>query len=178
MFNNRTFLVGGVVLLGFIIWVSLPKSPKEAVLPKSVKTSQSIVKGKDIVPLAEVSSQDENAEQLYQNAIALRKDRNFTQAKNLFQRILSEYPDFEQVEMIVGELESLNMEVIFSNANVSQAILHEVVSGDTLGKLAKKYHTTIDLIKIKNKLKSNVIRIGQKLRIWNSDFNIYVDKSQ
>ncbi len=178
MFNNRTFLVGGVILLGFIIWVSLPKNSKDFVSKNSGKMVESVVEGEPGSHQTKGQPKDENVQQLYENALVLRKDRNFSQAKEIFQKILSEHPDFEQVEKIVRELESLNMEVIFSNTNSDQSVLHEVVLGDTLGKLAKKYHTTIDLIKIKNKLKSNVIRIGQKLRVWNTDFNIYVDKSQ
>ncbi len=48
----------------------------------------------------------------------------------------------------------------------------------TLAELAKKHGTTIELIKRSNNLSSNVIRIGQKLRIWTGTFNIFVDKSQ
>ena len=43
------------------------------------------------------------------------------------------------------------------------------ISGDTLGEIAKKYRTTIALIKMGNNLKSDVIRIGQKFLL-----NIFV----
>lgn len=42
---------------------------------------------------------------------------------------------------------------------------HTVVSGDTLGKISKKYNTTIDSIKKLNSLNSDIIQIGQKLRV-------------
>ena len=41
----------------------------------------------------------------------------------------------------------------------------KVKRGDTLNKLAKKYNTTVSQIKAKNKLKSSLIRIGQKLKV-------------
>ena len=41
----------------------------------------------------------------------------------------------------------------------------QVKRGDTLNKLAKKYNTTVSQIKAKNKLKSSLIRIGQKLKV-------------
>jgi lipoprotein-anchoring transpeptidase ErfK/SrfK len=44
--------------------------------------------------------------------------------------------------------------------------------------LAKKYGTTIELIKVRNGLKKDIIRVGQRLSIWTAPFNIFVDKSQ
>lgn len=119
-----------------------------------------------------------DTKQLYQKVQELKKDRNVIEAKQLYQKILTEHPDIDNVEHIQKELEELNMEIIFSNINSPKSILHEVKSGDTLGELAKKYGTTIELIKRNNNLKSDVIRIGQKLRIWKGRFNIFVDKSQ
>ena len=42
---------------------------------------------------------------------------------------------------------------------------YTVKSGDTLSKIAQKYHVSVAAIKQKNNLKSTVIRIGQKLKI-------------
>lgn len=42
---------------------------------------------------------------------------------------------------------------------------YTVKSGDNLGKIAKKYHVTVKQLKAWNKLKSDNIRIGQKLKI-------------
>ncbi|MSU34933.1 MAG: LysM peptidoglycan-binding domain-containing protein [Pedosphaera sp.] len=43
--------------------------------------------------------------------------------------------------------------------------LHEVKQGDTLMRLAKKYGVTVKAIRAANELKSDSIRIGQKLKI-------------
>ncbi len=121
---------------------------------------------------------DGKALEIYEAAKALRENRDLEKAKQSYQTILTEYPDFEKIELVQSELEDLNMELIFSNAPTNNAVIHEVVSGDTLGELAKHYGTTIEHIKLSNHLKNDVIRIGQKLRIWNKPFNIHVDKSQ
>lgn len=42
---------------------------------------------------------------------------------------------------------------------------YKVKSGDTLSEIAAKYHTTITKIKSLNKLNSNLIRVGQSLRV-------------
>ncbi len=43
--------------------------------------------------------------------------------------------------------------------------VYRVKKGDTLGKIAKKFKTTVAKIRISNKLKSNNLRIGQKLTL-------------
>ena len=45
---------------------------------------------------------------------------------------------------------------------------HTVRSGETLGAIARKYRTTVTNIKRWNNLRSDVIRVGQKLRIGGS----------
>ena len=47
-------------------------------------------------------------------------------------------------------------------------ITHTVRSGETLGGIARKYRTTVSNIKRWNNLRSDMIRVGQKLRIGGS----------
>jgi membrane-bound lytic murein transglycosylase D len=49
-----------------------------------------------------------------------------------------------------------------------QRVIHKVKSGETLGSIAKKHHTTVANIKRWNGLKSNTIRVGQRLYIYGS----------
>lgn len=119
-----------------------------------------------------------SAQKWHEQAIALAKDRDLLKAKEAYQRIISDYPDYEKIDSAQKELEALNMQIIFSNTPVPKSVIHEVKVGDSLGKLSKQYGTTMDLIRISNHLTGDVIRPGQKLRIWTSPFNIFVDKSQ
>lgn len=125
-----------------------------------------------------VEAPDTRAAEIYELAKSLHESRDLEKAKELYRTILTDFPGFDDIERVQNELEAVNMEIIFSNAPTKHAVTHEVVSGDTLGELAKEYGTTIEHIKLSNNLKSDVIRIGQKLRIWNQPFNIFVDKSQ
>lgn len=44
-------------------------------------------------------------------------------------------------------------------------IYHKIKSGETLTSIAKKYHVTVNQIKQWNRLKSDMIRAGEKLKI-------------
>lgn len=155
---DRRFLIGGAIVLVVIGMTVFPK--------------------KKTVPVEPVA-QDTTGAQLYTEASELRQEGDIVQAKETYQKILSDHPDVGNIEKVQKELEDLNMDLIFSNTPVPEkTVVHEVVRGDTLGGLAKKYGTTIELIKKSNNLSNNVIRIGQDLRVWTGTFNIFVDKSQ
>jgi LysM repeat protein len=54
-----------------------------------------------------------------------------------------------------------------AKANISStgAVYHKVRRGETLGSIAKKYHTYVSTIKRLNGLRSDFIREGQRLRV-------------
>ncbi len=72
---------------------------------------------------------------------------------------------------------SVNLETILSDVQTPQTVVYKVQPKDTLLKIARKFHTTIDLIKKRNHLDFDLIRDGQKLSIWTGRFNIVIDKS-
>lgn len=100
-------------------------------------------------------------------------------AKNTYQGILNNYPDYPQAQEVVKKIEELNMRIIFYPTLVSPASkYYEVKPGDALFKIAKEFNTTAELIAKINMLKSEVIRPGAKLKIWTGKFSVLVDKSQ
>ena len=52
-----------------------------------------------------------------------------------------------------------------TTTNTNNSIIYTVQKGDSLYSIAKKYNTTIDNIKKKNNLTSNLLSIGQKIII-------------
>ncbi|HRZ40291.1 MAG TPA: L,D-transpeptidase family protein [Candidatus Omnitrophota bacterium] len=125
-----------------------------------------------------VSPTVKQAQELYEQAQKI-ENKKPAEAKEIYKEILETYPDMENISKVQDQLHRLNMGLLFSKETVEgKTLVHEVVVGDTLGKIAKKYGTTIELIKKSNGLKSDIIRVGQRLRIWQGSFNIFVDKSQ
>lgn len=188
MFNTRNLIIGGVVfvavILSAILWPQGHKtkagiaavSSQEAVAMQTPPQTKTAPKAEDAT--APKTAAEASADELFQKAKASEVNQDWLQAKNYYHQIYTQYPDYDNIEEVQKRLESVNMRIIFSNTPTKQSVIHEVVKGDTLGALAKKYDTTVDLIKINNHLKNDVIRIGQRLRIWNQPFKIYVDKSQ
>jgi len=117
-------------------------------------------------------------QELYEQAITLKESNEVSKAKELLKQIVAEHPDFKDIDSAQKNLEELNLKIIFSGLETSDTVLHEVKSGDTLGKIAKQYNTTVELIRRSNNLKGDTIRLGQKLRIWKGIFSVLVDKSQ
>lgn len=158
---NRKIMMaaGGVVLAVLVIWGITSLGKKQVTEASRPETNT-------------------NAKDLYQLAVSLKEDGRILDSQKTYQQILQQHPDYEGIENVQKELETLNLNIIFSSVQTPETVIHEVQNGDTLGKLARKYNTTVDLIKKSNGLNSDIIRLGQKLRIWTGTFNIFVDKSQ
>ncbi|MBF0522792.1 MAG: L,D-transpeptidase family protein [Candidatus Omnitrophica bacterium] len=130
------------------------------------------------VPNMVSSPQTKQAQQLYDQALEMVHNGQLYEAKQAYQKLVTDYPDYENIATAQKDLDNLNMQILFSNTTTPSTVIYEVQPGDSLAKVAKKYNTTIDLIKVRNNITSNVIRAGQKLSIWKGSLNIFVDKSQ
>lgn len=157
--NQRWMIVAALILVVLMIVVF-------AVRPKNGQ------------PVVSVTPSSVTAKKLYEDAVKLENQGQKLEAKAIYQKILNEHADFDQMETIQKNLGDINLNIILSNAETPDTVMHEVQPGDSLGKLSKQYGTTIDLIKVSNGLNSDVIRVGQRLRIWKGKFSIFVDKSQ
>jgi LysM repeat protein len=50
-------------------------------------------------------------------------------------------------------------------ASISRMQIHVVQPGESIAKIAKQYGVSVQAIRSENELKSNIIRVGQKLRV-------------
>lgn len=67
--------------------------------------------------------------------------------------------------------------LLFSKRPLPEKVDYTVVSGDTLAGLAKKFDTTVDLIRKGNNIPGQVVRLNARLRIFTGKLAITVDKS-
>ena len=73
--------------------------------------------------------------------------------------------DFDNQKLIVSTF-PVTRQVFYPSDHIGSAVYHKIRSGDTLGKLAGKYHTSIKEICAMNKIKTTTtLRVGRTLRV-------------
>jgi len=107
-----------------------------------------------------------------------RAEGRYLQAKPLYQQLLQQAPPPEIAAVVQKGLGEVNIRLILSSAIGPNAEIYVVKPGDTLSKIAKNFHTTVDLLRISNGLQSDRLRPGQRLKVVKAHFSVLVDKSQ
>ncbi len=115
-----------------------------------------------------------NTDTALQQALTLKTDGKLAEARDLL-RPLAAIPNAP--DKLLTLLGDLNTQITLTGAAASEKIDHTIDTGDTLGKLAKKYGTTIELIKKSNGLTGDTIRLGDRLRIYQGKFTVEVSKT-
>lgn len=102
----------------------------------------------------------------------------FLAAKKLYIQAMAECQDSVKLDEIKKKLEDTNMKILFSPVLDENSAEYIVQPNDALAKIAKKFNTTVELIKRANNLASDIIRVGDKLKVDTSKFSVAIDKSQ
>lgn len=150
---SRRILIAGAVVLAICLIVI-------GILSHSNKGSQS------------------ESDSLYQEALSWESKGEFAKAIKLYQELIKQFPDLEQISELERRLWALNIKMLFSPDVTEKDVVYKVEPGDTLNKIAAKYNTTVDLIKRSNKLESDMIRPGDRLKTSTAKYSVIVDKSQ
>ncbi|MFH0880724.1 MAG: L,D-transpeptidase family protein [Lentisphaerota bacterium] len=79
-----------------------------------------------------------------------------------------------EAESLLGDLD---VALVLSPRAMPEKTEYTVQSGDSLAALAKRFNTTVDVIQKGNGIPGQMIRVGQRLRIFSGKFSIEVDKS-
>lgn len=153
-----------------------------SVVKEAKKLLEEGERGEAVRKLENIASLNQGSEQAYRSLLLLadiyKDDANLLKAKGIYLAILNDYSEYCDYAGIQKELTSLNMKILFSPIPTKTSETYEVVPGDSLIKIAKKYSTTVDLIKKANALASDLIMPGMKLKVQKIPFAIVVDKSQ
>ncbi|MBP9865547.1 MAG: L,D-transpeptidase family protein [Candidatus Omnitrophica bacterium] len=109
----------------------------------------------------------------------LKRRGQYLEASEKYALILDEIRlSTQDRKKITHDYEKLNTQLLFSRTATPGTTLHNVVEGDSLYTIAKKYGTTSALIRRMNGLTKDVIYPGMKLKAVTGKFYVRVDKSQ
>jgi lipoprotein-anchoring transpeptidase ErfK/SrfK len=100
------------------------------------------------------------------------------EARAIYQRLISEFTSAGEVMNWQKKLEDLNIKILFSSLVTPKCAVYTIKPGDSLSKIAREFKTTPELIMKSNNISGDKIFVGRKIRVWNTPFNILVDKSQ
>lgn len=115
---------------------------------------------------------------LIKKAEAEYKNGNLREAKRLYTLAKEKITDTKELQTIQKKIEEINIKILFSPIIDECSFKYTVKPGDALVKIAKKYNTTVGLIKKANNLTSDIIRPQDKLKINTCKFSLVIDKSQ
>jgi len=107
----------------------------------------------------------------------LLKEGEKYEARGILSRILDSLSESERDEAI-ELLDSINRELIFSPARSPDAIFYRVRKGDTFDSIAKRFATTVGLLKRVNNHPSDLLQVGQTLKVIRGTWSIRLSKSK
>jgi lipoprotein-anchoring transpeptidase ErfK/SrfK len=146
-----------------------PSTPPQAAADNSA-TQQTVAAS---IPVGSPSV-DAADDQVLRQAEALKGDGKLSDARALLEPIAASTNASDKALGMLGEIDSL---LLFSPFPAPEKVDYTVVSGDSLGKLAKKFGATVELIKKSNGLTRDMIRVGDHLRIYQCHFTVDVSKT-
>ncbi len=126
----------------------------------------------------EIGSQDNSGNTYLKLAEAELAQNSLLKAKELYLKAMEEAEDAGRLDKIRHKIDEISIRVMFSPLMDECSTEYVVKPRDALSKIARKFNTTVGLIKRANNLTSDTIRLEQKLKINTCRFSIVVDKSQ
>ena len=103
-------------------------------------------------------------------ALKLKADGKPIEARALLQELVTN----DQAAAALGEL---NTQIALTALPAPEKLDYTIQPGDTLGKIASRYGTTIELLRKANHLTGDKIRVGDRLRIYQGKFAVAVSKN-
>ncbi len=107
----------------------------------------------------------------------LAGNNKLVEAKEVYKKLIQNFSSHPEVAGLEQELWDINMKIMFSPLLSDDSVIYEVKKGDSLHLIAKNFNTTVGFLKRSNNLNSDLIRIGQRLKVVTSKPSMIVDKS-
>jgi len=115
--------------------------------------------------------------QLYLSQFQIRQNE-LDLASDLLLPILKLNIDSSLKSRIKNQIAEINIKKLNSRKIFKNSINYRIRPGDTIAKIAQSFKTTASLIKKINRLKSNVIRPNNHIKVITSQFSLIINKNK
>jgi len=95
-------------------------------------------------------------------------------AREALYKAIAITPDPEAIALVGN----VNMKLLKSARKMPGKIYYSIKPGDSLGKIARKYHTTVALIQQMNGMSTSNIRAGDRVLVFTKPFSVQVSKTR
>ena len=121
---------------------------------------------------------DEALAKMIREAESFEKQGDYLKAREAYEKMLNQGGlSKARLQEIADKFANANFQLLLSPQEMPESTTHVVKRGDSLYVIAKKYGTTVDLIRKSNNIKGDLIYPDQKLKVITGPFTIRVDKS-
>ena len=117
-------------------------------------------------------------QQSFRAICALASNQSLEEARQKGYALLAQTKDPALTASLETLLGQLNIELILSQASMPEKEEYVVKAGDSLERIARKFKTTVDLIKKSNALQHSILHPGDRLRVFKGTFSMAVSKSR
>lgn len=122
-----------------------------------------------------VSKQDEASfSRELKEAQKLGREEKWLDAQKKARALINAVPSDSARLELFRFLRKARFQLLFSKKQTDTSERYEVRAGDSLGKIAKKYGTTVELLRKTNKIKKDVVWEGMKLKVEKVPFSVEV----
>lgn len=121
------------------------------------------------------------AKGLLATADAAAARQQWLEARQTYLQIIREHPETSAAVQAQQRLGALNMRLLFTPSPDPHGPFYTdytVQTGDTLGRIARQFTTTVELLQKANHLTGDKILAGRTLKVPTVRFSVVVDKSQ
>ncbi len=168
-------LLVAAVLATVYAWLR-PKEPRAERERPAEETATSTRKAQpDATPRAPA---DDPGATLLHEASTLQQADNLLEAREKCLAILDQSrnaPVRAAAEEMLGDI---NIKLVTTPRRMPEKEDYTIQRGDTIAVLARRYNTTVELIQKSNNLSGPLIRVGDRMRIFNGTFTVEISKTR
>lgn len=186
---NKILSTIGIVLVGMVVVILVVFGIRNlgSIMPlKDIKAIDALIEDskldearKRIDELAVKKTDAKGLGKVYFDLASSYENKNeLVKARDIYQLILKKYQNIEHISEVQDKIGKLNVSILFSRIITDKDVIYDVEPGDTLTNIARKFGTTVELIRIANSIKGDTIQVHAKLKIPRARYKILIDKSQ